>query len=575
MEAKRYQQTNIVDADGASVYDRYETQQRDRASAVRSQIHNAFRDVITFAVMGIGAIIVLVAFLVGIIGNMKQFLHTSSVLMDLFLQWLIPGIVVLFLLFILRKLYEAVRLYRQDNVELAKVRAETSLMQAEAEEIRARARQLQYTLPVDERGNLVIFDPTSGYVRQITGQAPQFPLLTSYHNSPKHAGAGEDIKALPSGEIKKPSLDEIAEQIKPNSLELCLGRSLKGTFGEYIIAELLDSHLKVIGATRMGKSCLAGAILRQIEMTHTPDRLCFALLDLEYKTSRLFEQSNHLAIVRDGRRAIPAHAKSFDEIPGMLHLIAMELERRDRLTYDEVESLPHILVYLEEFLNLKKRLKTMGGKVLQQFLTDFNTLSTRGVKLGVHALVCAQVDYADEDLKESMNQFIGLNASFGVRPQAAMAAGFVNSELLNENYSNRVQGQFVVESFSGADIGAAPNFDVRTKIKELETASRKTTPEISSRSSFHDNEITGFETTRNKSGNDSRNEYEAACNADLYEKMLLCMEKPGETIREAIPRVWGVKPNASEAYQQARAEYEQVQKMIHDLARQSFENREG
>ncbi len=159
-------------------------------------------------------------------------------------------------------------------------------------------------------------------------------------------------------------------------------------------------------------------------MTHDPEKLCFALLDMEYRTSQLFEKSKHVAVLNLGLgREIHCHAKSIEDVPMYLHYLVQELECRNRLSYHELEKLPHILIYLEEFLDLKKRLKIGDKKVYVQFLTDFNTLATRGLKLGLHLMLCAQVDYADEDLKDCMAQFVGINMAFGVKPLAAMAAG--------------------------------------------------------------------------------------------------------------------------------------------------------
>lgn len=273
--------------------------------------------------------------------------------------------------------------------------------------------------------------------------------------------------ALPSLNVARPQVSELAQRIERNSLSLCLGKSL--TDGRYLIAELTGTHFKIIGATQMGKSCEAGGILNQIEMTHDPQRLCFALLDLEYKTSRLFEKSSHLAVLSPGRgREIPCHAKGIEEVPVYLRHLVEELERRDRIaSYQEVEELPHIIIYLEEFLDLKKQLRIRDKKLCNQFLTDFGTLATRGLKLGLHLMPCAQVDYADDDLKDSMAQFLGLNMAFGVKPEAARAAGFISSELLSKNYAHRTPGQFVVEMVGGSDLGIAPDYDVKAKLKAL------------------------------------------------------------------------------------------------------------
>lgn len=324
-------------------------------------------------------------------------------------------------------------------------------------------------------------DPHGNYAAYFSETAKMFVVprqSTTIQPVPKHYAphihidsSSEAMKtveaALPSLNVARPQVSELAQRIERNSLSLCLGKSL--TDGGYLIAELAGTHFKIIGATQMGKSCEAGGILNQIEMTHDPQRLCFALLDLEYKTSRLFEKSEHLAVLSPGRgREIPCHAKSIEEVPTYLHYLVEELERRDRIaSYQEVEELPHIIVYIEEFLDLKKQLRIRDKKLCNQFLTDFGTLATRGLKLGLHLMPCAQVDYADDDLKDSMAQFLGLNMAFGVKPEAARAAGFISSELLSKNYAHRTPGQFVVEMIGASDLGIAPDYDVKAKLKAL------------------------------------------------------------------------------------------------------------
>lgn len=345
------------------------------------------------------------------------------------------------------------------------------------------------------------------------------------------------IEAAPTPElnIAKPQVSELAGRVEHNSLQVCLGKSL--TDGSYLISEMSETHIKIIGGTRMGKSCQAGAMLEQFQMTHGPDRLCFALLDMEYKNSRLFEQSEHLAVLNHGRE-IPCHAKNIDEVPRYIGYLVDELERRDRLSYQELALLPHILVYIEEFLDLKKRLKIADKKVCNKFLVDFNTLATRGLKLGLHLMICAQVDYADDDLKDSMAQFLGLNMAFGVKPEAARAAGFISSELLAQNYANRQKGQFVLEMIGCCDLGIAPDYDVKAKLEALSEA----------RASLW------------------QNTEQTMLDVALQAKLAQVMEVPGESMKCCIKRVWGATPGDNNGWRNAKKEYEEVLKTIHSFA---------
>lgn len=372
---------------------------------------------------------------------------------------------------------------------------------------------------------------------------------------------------------QRPSAEELASKIERNSLQIGLGRSLT-TPENLLIADLADAHLKIIGSSRMGKSCEAGAIMAQVERTHDPERLQFALLDLEYKTSRLFEKSHHLAVLDIGRgNQGLMHAKSIDEVPTYLHYLVQELERRDRIaSYQDVEKLPHILIYLEEFLDLKKRLKLQGGKVCAQFLTDFNTLATRGLKLGLHIMACAQVDYADDDLKDAMAQFIGVNIAFGVKPSAAMAAGFINSDLLSQNYANRQAGQFVVEMIGTSDIGIAPDYDVKAKLKALHE-----TQVLGPKKTIVLDVENGEQGERNQEGNQNA----LASQAILAEhegdqwvienfqwKLVQLIELLHENQDVQFKHIWAVSPGQSREYRKAKAERTALIKHAQSLLKQ-------
>lgn len=589
---RRFQQTGMVDQETVDQYqERYE-HKRQEVQRDAQRLQDSIRSLATSGLIAVGAVVVLVAFMTALLGNLHQYLETASAFMKFLLNWFVPGVGCAFALWCIVRLYRAFKAWRFDRLDLKRGQAEIDAMNAatnrenlladaeyavrmaEAAERTARAQQLSMTLPVDDQGNALYRDPYTGLVTPYIMQMREHPNLSSYHQSQKNDNTlqpGQQQAALPAA-TGKPTVEEMARLIEHNSLNVALGRSRTATNPEnqYIISELQDSHLKIIGGSRMGKSCGAGGILRQVELTHDPRRLSFALLDLENKTSRLFENSEHLITI-GGRRERAIHARTIEEVPVYLHYLADELEKRDRMTYAQVEDRPHILVYLEEFLNLKRQLKANYPKLYPTFLVDFNTLATRGLKLGLHLMACAQVDYADEEMRESMNQFMGLNMAYGVRPQAAMAAGFVNTELLNQNYANRKPGQFVIESFSGADIGDAPEFDVRGKVKALEEAKRVTLREekpyeISEKSTQRNS----LETGRNELRNGPRNEPDAGLQAYLREKMLEVInytrENQSATTTDIIKAVWQVKPGDNDPYRQAKDEYAEVQRMITDLA---------
>lgn len=358
------------------------------------------------------------------------------------------------------------------------------------------------------------------------------------HYAPEiHISGASNVKEIEASapkldfNIAKPQVSELAAKIERNSLQVCLGRSL--TNGEYLIADLEGKHIKIIGASQTGKSCQAVAIHEQLQQTHDPDKLRFAILDREYKPSRLLEHSEHVAVV-SGR---PCIARNIDEVPIYLGYLVDELERRDRLSYQELVLLPRILIYIEEFLDLKKRLKLADRKICNKFLVDFNTLATRGLKLGLHLMICAQVDYADDDLKDAMAQFNGIYMSFSVIPTAARAAGFTSTELLNQNFASKTPGQFVLEMAGCCDLAVAPDYDVKAKLEALGQA-----------------QIVTVKQARNTS------------DSALQAKLAQIMEIPGESMRDCIKRVWGASPGDNEGWRRAKSEYEQCMMQLYALA---------
>jgi hypothetical protein len=162
---------------------------------------------------------------------------------------------------------------------------------------------------------------------------------------------------------------------------------------------------------------------------------------------------------------VPAIARSAEEVALWLRYLKEEMDRRYKMNAQQKAQLPYLLIYIEEFLDLRRRLK---GIARTDALDDFTELATRCLKERMALLVCAQVDYADEDLRDAMAQFVGTNVTFSVKPSAARSAGFISSELLNKNYATRIPGQYVVEARGFTDLGVSPQYDVRQKLNELD-----------------------------------------------------------------------------------------------------------
>lgn len=275
-------------------------------------------------------------------------------------------------------------------------------------------------------------------------------------------------KLLPS---PKPTIEEIVNEISSDELEICLGKSL--TTGELIKSDLRGKHIKVIGGTQMGKSCLVAAIIEQLRLKHDRSRLLLAILDLEDMTGLLFENDPHIVkLTVDGVPTL-LHARTPLEVAQHIILLHKIMLHRYMLIQEKglgyVERQPRILCYFEEFLYWKKTLaQNVPDQQMQaDAIAAYTGISTRGLKVGMHLIVAAQVDYADKDLLAAMAQFVGVNLSFAVKPSAARSAGFIATELLNKNFEARTPGQYVIEQIGGADIGVSPHFDVKAKINAL------------------------------------------------------------------------------------------------------------
>ena len=250
-------------------------------------------------------------------------------------------------------------------------------------------------------------------------------------------------------------------------------------------------HLKLLGASQHGKSSMAAALIEIILRTHDSHHVQLVLLDHEDKTSRLFANVPHLAKVRIGERVVCLHARRYEQVLEHLEYLAMLIDYRySHLSEEEIEQQPLVIVYLEEFLDLKDyfkhRIDTVEKDDKEQAKRDYARLifcmkkiARRGLKVLVQLLMYAHVDYRDEDLQEALiNVTSGM--SFCLRVTAAQAAGFYQTELLQRNAREDQVGQAVVEMPDCKDLILAPSLDLRARLKALEAAERQDTSRAAS-----------------------------------------------------------------------------------------------
>lgn len=277
--------------------------------------------------------------------------------------------------------------------------------------------------------------------------------------------------------IPRITIEQIVAHTEHNSFEVYIGRSMTRPGNPAVKINFYKRHLKLIGASQHGKSSMAAALLEAIAHTHDPQFVQVALLDLEDKTSRLLADVPHVVQVKKHGELIRLHARGYEQVLEHLGYISGIIDLRYGMSPEELERQPVLIVYLEEFVDLKDYFKAqMNGAERDEkeqarqnyevLVYTIKKIAARGLKVLVQLLMCAQVDYRDDDLQAALvNVTSGM--SFCVRPSAAQAAGFYQSELLARNAKEDKIGQAVVEMPDCKDLILAPEYDLGDRLKAL------------------------------------------------------------------------------------------------------------
>jgi len=276
--------------------------------------------------------------------------------------------------------------------------------------------------------------------------------------------------AKSSKEVARLSLDQIVSGTERNSYQVCIGRSLTKQGNPECRVSFLGQHFKFIGASQKGKSSGVASFIEAVTYTHDRQHVLVALLDMENKTSRLFADIPHIARVKDYATGeiIPLHARTQEQVLAHLEYILLIMNERYTFSQRQITQSPVLLVYIEEFLSLKNYFKQKGDKKeYARLVYCINELARRGLKARVQLLLCAQVDYRDEDFVEALcNVSCGL--AFCLRTSATQAAGFYNTELLKRNVMDNKKGQAVAEMPDCNDLVLLPDYDLAQRLLELE-----------------------------------------------------------------------------------------------------------
>lgn len=257
--------------------------------------------------------------------------------------------------------------------------------------------------------------------------------------------------------LRRISITECVEAIEHNSLKVCVG-SIQDTDQKAIIT-FKKSHFKFIGASQKGKSSLVATFLDVVSQTHSADVVQFAILDMEDMTGNLFSDLPHVI----------KHARSKETVVLGLREMVSIMDYRYTLPVKEIAKMPIILIYVEEFLDLKNQLKAFNPDLYKETIAHITTLATRGLKARCQLMLCAQTEYRDSG-GELAGALANIPNGFSVclKPEAARAAGFTNTVLLNKNYQENKVGVFVAKHPQLQCIVVGAECDLEKRLADLE-----------------------------------------------------------------------------------------------------------
>ena len=538
MQKRKLEHTGYVDADIMPL-------QRQQAHG-STHTNSDLRRPSLFVIGAVVSILVLIATVALIISNYWLYIESMSFLLQLLVWAIFVGVPIVAVIYCVKQTANGV-FWSWGQVEVrldqrAERKRLNAISQAEAARITAEAAALQAasmrtlrTIDFDQNGNAAVVgvDPTQ--ITQLAGQHVQ-PVPKS------NAGLLSAVSGQPSAQYSPPSQDQLLSTLVPNSLTVSPG--VRNSNGQPVIVSITEiPHLKIIGSSGFGKSCLAAALLDQACQLNSPDKLQIALLDLEHKTSRLFEDRANVAEINLGTRRVTMVATDADEVAQHLGFLKKELSRRTKLSEDDLLKEPVLLMYVEEMLSLQFEVE---DELLQQMLADITILAIRGRKYGMFLLAVSQTDYSTSELRVAQKQF-RFRAAAGIDTTAARAAGFMNTELIKNNFQHGKPGQFVVEYPSFSDLVLAPDYDVKKLVlaRSAVIRDRDTSPIL-------------------RVVNDVRNPSEQPVNK-VDEQALQAKREQVTTLRDQnwgkiniIEKVWGVKRGGSQAYLKACTEYDAI-----------------
>lgn len=360
-------------------------------------------------------------------------------------------------------------------------------------------------------------------------------------------------------QVQRPTQEQLLAALENNHESFTFSPGINKTDGSVVIVSLTKvPHLKLVGSTGFGKSCLAGAVIDQTTETNSPQKLQLALLDLEHKTSRLYEDLPHVASVHVGKRLVQLVATDADEVAEHVEYLKKELDRRALLSQQELRKTPVLLMYVEEMLALSY--EPFDAKTLARLFANLTILAVRGRKYGMFLLAAMQIDYSTDELKVASKMFRFRGAA-AVDVTAARASGFINTDLIKQNFQTARKGEFVVEFPSFSNIVIAPDYDVEYLLNKKDGVFDEEENEVFEPCSDDvqkpDLRIVNSERTTSEHQLNRISEHaEHLPQAKVEEVQALRKQEWGKIA--IIEKVWGAQRGDNKAYRLAEAEYNAI-----------------
>jgi hypothetical protein len=316
-------------------------------------------------------------------------------------------------------------------------RRETELERARASFSFERAKTQALVAASHHQANV----KTDGLALEIVYRFPPVaPHTYSPHIEIAGASALPQLASPKDQAFQQPDLRTIVSELPYNALAFAFGADRES--GELLQTTLPKAvHVQLIGASGQGKSRQSTSILTQLCAGNDSEHLTLALIDCEGETTAPFQTQPHVRYL----------ASEPEQAARVLHSLVKELERRDKVHV----LMPALLIFVEEFLNLRR---IMPANIKDQALEDYTTLALRGRKRGLFLFSVGQTAYVERAIRDAQNQFQS-SMCFAGKPTMARSAGFTNTPLLNQLWTEKRPGQFLLERPAGDSLVVAPFVD--------------------------------------------------------------------------------------------------------------------